>query len=150
MIRLYHPNQEKNLPVFIFYQVLLYSVTNLETMNTESYLFFADGYGLTKAHMVFFRESYLPEKADRLKPYASPLLTKDLSNLPPSMIITAGFDVLRDEGAAYAERLSKAGNQVEYIHYPSMIHGFASMGRIFKESADAVSKAFQGMKKSFR
>ncbi len=131
----------------IIYQVLLYPVTNSARMETESYLSFANGYGLTKAHMIFFRESYLPKKSDRLAPYASPLLTKNLMNLPPAIIITAGFDVLRDEGMAYANRLIHAGNQVEKIHYPTMIHGFATMGRIFPEASDAVSRTAQALKK---
>lgn len=133
----------------ISYQVLLYPVTNPGRMETESHVFFANGYGLTRAHMVFFREAYLPEKADRLNPYASPLLAKDLRDLPPAIIITAGFDVLRDEGLSYAERLGNAGNWVETIHYPSMIHGFASMGRLFQESGDAVSRVAKSMKKRF-
>lgn len=131
----------------IRYQVLLYPVTNPARMETESYLLFANGYGLTKAHMVFFQESYLPKKSDRLTPYASPLLTKNLMNLPPAIIITAGFDVLKDEGMAYAKRLSHSGNQVETIHYPSMIHGFATMGKIFPEASNAISRTAQALKK---
>jgi len=63
------------------------------------------------------------------------------------MIITAGFDVLRDEGQAYARRLGQADNQVETIHYPGMIHGFATMGRIFPEGSDAVRRSARAMKK---
>jgi len=116
-------------------------------MDTDSYLFFANGYGLTRAHMVFFREAYLPEKSDTL--YASPLLTKDLRNLPPAMIVTAGFDVLRDEGQAYAKQLGQAENQVETIHYPGMIHGFATMGRIFPEGFGCGQKVCPGNEKNF-
>jgi acetyl esterase len=127
-------------------QVLLYPVTNPAHMDTESHLIFANGYGLTHAHMVFFQAAYLPKESDRFNVYASPLLAENLKNLPPAVIITAGFDVLRDEGKAYANRLSQAGNQVETIHYPGMIHGFATMGRIFPQASDAVTRASQAMR----
>jgi acetyl esterase/lipase len=58
----------------------------------------------------------------------SPLLAEDLTNLPPAWIWTAGFDPLRDEGEAYAQRLEAAGNEVRYRCYEDQIHGFVSMG----------------------
>jgi len=64
--------------------------------------------------------------------------------------MTSGFDVLRDEGIAYADRLDRAGVKTEHLHYPSMIHGFVSMSRLFSEAGDAIEKSAKAMKASFR
>ena len=65
--------------------------------------------------------------ADRLDPKASPMRAKDLAGQPPTMVVTAGFDPLRDEGLAYAERLRAAGVDVVYREYPGQIHAFVSL-----------------------
>ena len=65
-------------------------------------------------------------------------------------MITAGFDVLRDEGMAYAERLEAAGVPTVSVHYPSMIHGFVTMDRVFGEAEDAVDEAANALSKAFR
>jgi acetyl esterase len=130
-------------------QVMFYPATNLFDLTTASHLDFADGYGLTRAHVEFFRDSYLPEAADRKSPYASPLLAESLENLPPAIVITAGFDVLRDEGIAYAERLEAAGVPTVSADYPSMIHGFVSMDRVFGEAEDAIDEAAAALLEAF-
>jgi acetyl esterase len=131
------------------YQVMFYPATNLLDLTTESHQQFANGYGLTREHMEFFRESYLPEARDRRNPYASPLLAESLEDLPPAIVVTAGFDVLRDEGTAYAERLEAAGVPVLSAHYPGMIHGFVSMGRLFSESEQAIDQAAAALSAAF-
>jgi len=133
----------------LVHQVLVYPATNLLDLTTDSHRDFADGYGLTRAHVEFFRESYLPEMADRKSPYASPLLAASLEGLPPAIVITAGFDVLRDEGIAYAERLEAAGVPAVSAHYPSMIHGFVVMDRVFGEAEDAIDAAARALRASF-
>jgi acetyl esterase len=60
----------------------------------------------------------------------SPLLEEDLSNLPPAYVLTAEFDPLKDEGAAYAKRLEEAGVAVVYKDYRGAIHGFANLDRV--------------------
>jgi acetyl esterase len=65
-------------------------------------------------------------------------------------VITAGFDVLRDEGIAYAERLEAAGVPTVRVHYPSMIHGFVAMDRVFGEAEDAIDEAANALSKAFR
>ena len=131
------------------YQVLIYPATNLLDLTTASHRNFADGYGLTREHIEFFRDSYLPEVPDRRNPYASPLLAESLEGLPPAIVITAGFDVLRDEGIAYAERLEAAGVPTILANYPSMIHGFVTMDRLFGEAEQAIDEAAAALSEAF-
>jgi acetyl esterase len=106
-------------------QLLVYPSTDL-TCNHASHEHFRDGFLLTKASMEWFLDHYVP--ADRRRePMGSPLFADDLQGAPPAMVMTAGFDPLRDEGRAYAARLQKAGVAVEDRLYPSLIHGFFSM-----------------------
>jgi acetyl esterase len=122
----------------IAYQVLIYPVTNY-SFDTASYETNAEGYMLTKRSMVWFWNHYLADPADGQNPCASPLKAADLSGLPPAMVITAEFDPLRDEGAAYAERLRQAGVPVVYADYPGMIHGFFGMALMLDTAKQAVS-----------
>ncbi len=108
-------------------QGLVYPVTDLR-MQHPSIDLFAEGFYLTKAEMEWYRGHYAPDPAQWLDPLVSPLLADDLSGLPPAWVWTAGFDPLRDEGAAYARRLDEAGNEVRYRCFEDQIHGFASMG----------------------
>jgi len=130
-------------------QVLIYPVTNLLDLTTASHLHFADGYGMTREHVEFFRDSYLPEVPDRKNPYASPLLAESLEDLPSAIVITAGFDVLRDEGVAYAERLEAADVPTIHVNYPSMIHGFVAMDRLFGEAEEAIDEAAAALSEAF-
>jgi acetyl esterase len=129
--------RDRNGPV-IKCQALIYPVTNLSALDTESYNNFATGFFLTKEGMEWFRSHYLPRQEDRVDPYASPLLAKDHSNLPPAVVITAEFDPLRDEGEAYAEMLGQAGVPVEVVRYHGMIHGFVSFVGIVDLAAEAL------------
>ena len=131
------------------YQVMFYPATNLLDLTTASHRDFADGYGLTRDHVEFFRSAYLPEISDRRNPYASPLLAESLEGLPPAIVVTAGFDVLRDEGVAYAERLRAAGVPTRSAHYPHMIHGFVMMDRLFAEAEDAIDEAAAALSEAF-
>ncbi len=130
-------------------QVLIYPATNLLDLTTPSHQNFADGYGMTRDHIEFFRDSYLPEVPDRRNPYASPLLAESLEDLPPAIVITAGFDVLRDEGIAYAERLEAAGVPTIHANFPSMIHGFIAMDRLFGEAEEAIHQASAALSEAF-
>jgi acetyl esterase len=103
----------------------------------RSYGKYAEGYGLTAATMAWFADTYLPEPADRARPTVSPLLADDLSGLPPAVIATAEYDVLRSEGEAYAGRLSAAGVPVRYLPGPSLTHGFLYYPRISAACAAA-------------
>ena len=105
-------------------QVLIYPVTN-HAFDTPSYDENAEGYMLTKGAMEWFWDHYLENEIDGKHPYASPLLARDLEDLPPATVTTCGFDPLRDEGAAYAQRLEEAGVPVNYVNYDDAIHGIA-------------------------
>jgi len=124
----------------IRYQLLLYPVTDTDT-NTGSYQSFGEGYFLEKATMEWFLDHYLGSDYDRISPLVAPLRASSLKKLPPAYVVTAGHDVLRDEGKAYADALREAGVDVEYVDYPSMIHGFFNLQGMVDASRRAVVAA---------
>jgi acetyl esterase len=130
-------SRDENGPA-IALQVMVYPVTDLSSFTTSSYQEFAAGYQLTKADMEWFRDHYLPSSEDALNPYASPLLARDLRGLPPALIITAECDPLRDEGEAYARRLTAAGVPVTCTRYEGMIHPFFSFSGAIPQALDAI------------
>ena len=108
-------------------QFLIYPVTDYPDPAPPSYLERGEGCGLTADAMRWGWDLYLSNPADRSHPFASPLQAEDLGNLPPAYIITAEYDLLRDEGQAFARRLTKAGVDTVLIHYDDMNHGFMGM-----------------------
>ncbi len=132
----------------IAYQMLIYPVTN-HSYDTDSYRDNAEGYFLTKNTMEWFWNHYLRDDQDGKNPYASPLLAEDLSGLPPALVITAGFDPLRDEGEAFAERLKAAGVPVESTRYDGMVHGFFWMPGVLAQAHVAIDQAANALKEAF-
>jgi acetyl esterase len=130
-------------------QLLIYPVTDLRLV-TDSIERYAVGYGLTTAAMRYFRDVYLRDSSDQDDFRASPLLASDLSKLPPALVMTAGFDPLRDEGRAYADALSTAGNQVQYVCFERQIHGFIIMGGIIDEANTAVAMCADYLRACFK
>ena len=120
-----HLARERDGPSFDR-QVLVYPALD-HSFDSESYEENAEGYLLTKADMEHFWDLYLRDDLDSKNPYASPLQANDFSDLPPATIVTCGFDPLRDEGAAYAEKLAAAGVEVNHIHYDDAIHGLIQL-----------------------
>jgi pimeloyl-ACP methyl ester carboxylesterase len=100
---------------------LVYPPTDA-SMSSGSYREYADGYYLSARAMAWFYHHYLHGGAVD-HPDASPLRARDLAKLPPTLVITAAFDPLRDEGRAYAARLIESGNNVTYVEVPGAIHG---------------------------
>ena len=123
-------------------QLLIYPVTDLSTKH-PSYRLFSEGFFLTEAEMDWYRRHYLPNEETARDPRASPLLAADLSGLPPAIIMTAGFDVLRDEGEAYAHRLQDAGVRVELRRTAGQIHGFANATAVSPSAKKAMAEATQ-------
>lgn len=112
-------------------QVLLYPVTDAN-FETRSYNDYAVGYWLTKTTMKWFWNAYLPEELRRKDRFVAPLqATLDqLADLPPALIVTAENDVVRDEGEAYAARLTQAGVDVSAIRVLGTIHDFAMLNAL--------------------
>ena len=116
--------KEAGVPKLRF-QLLLWPVTDA-SFETASYNQFAQGHFLTKPLMQWFWDSYTTDPKQRAERFASPLQasTEQLKGLPPTLIQTAEFDVLRDEGEAYARKLDAAGVTVTAVRYNGMIHDY--------------------------
>jgi acetyl esterase len=124
------------------FQMLIYPVTDSSNKETPSRQAFAEGYFLSKPLMDWFWEAYVPdEDTDLTDLRLSPLLAKDFSGLPPAFVLTAGYDPLRDEGRAYADRLIDAGIKTTYVNYPGTIHGFFSLTRFLSQGLKANDEA---------
>ncbi|MFN8472937.1 MAG: alpha/beta hydrolase [Anaerolineae bacterium] len=113
----------------IAYQALIVPVTNHD-FGTASYQECGEGYGLTRDAMIWYWGQYLAATGDGAHPYASPLRAADLSGLPPALVVTSEYDPLRDEGAAYAERLRQADVTVTTMRLDGMLHGFLGASTI--------------------
>jgi acetyl esterase len=110
-------------------QVLIYPWVD-GRVDTPSIQQYQTGYMLTKAAILWLQRVYVPEEKDRLSPLAAPTHHTDFSGLAPAFIATAGFDPLKDEGFEYAEKLRKAGNEVQYKNYEKLVHGFANIPKV--------------------
>lgn len=106
-------------------QLLAYPVTDA-VARTESYRRYEDGYGLNAITMEWFFDHYTPDKTSRSDWRVSPLRAASLAGLPPALVVTAGYDPLRDEGRAYAWRLQQDGTQADLVEFGGMLHGFLS------------------------
>lgn len=126
--------RDENGPAIVK-QVLIYPVIEPNFM-TDSYLGCGEGYGLTRTTMQWFWEQYITGgAADRR--YVC-LSNADAVGLPPAFIMTAEYDVLRDEGENYAALLRKAGVEVTLKRYPGMLHGFVHFAGVFDDALQAI------------
>lgn len=107
-------------------QLLIYPVTDMEWQG-GSWDSCKDVYPLTQEVMQWFIETYMNSDAEKSDLRASPLRATDLEDVAPAIVITSGFDVLRDQGIAYAEKLKEAGVKVTYRCYDRLAHGFTAM-----------------------
>jgi acetyl esterase len=122
-------------------QFLIYPATD-HAFDTVSYEENAEGYLLSRRSMRWYWDQYLGSAVHGANPFASPLRAPDLSGLPPATVLTCGFDPLRDEGIAYADRLRTAGVDVTVRNYPDVIHAFVSfpdLARTREARADLVA-----------
>ena len=133
----------------IGYQVLIYPVVDLSSFDYESFKLFGTGNILNTEDMPWAIERYLNSEDERFNPYVSPTLAKDFSNLPPAYVITAGYDILRDEGHAYALKLIKAGVPVTIRCYKEFMHGFFTMDAVSDAVRPAIVETAEFLKKVF-
>jgi acetyl esterase len=120
------------------WQLLIYPATDQRRL-AESHRVNGEGYLLTRESMDYYHDHYLGGDAHDGDWRASPLLHGDLSRLPPALVLTAGYDPLRDEGLQYAQRLSDAGCNATQVCFERQIHGFITMGRVIAEANAAVA-----------
>jgi acetyl esterase len=128
-------------------QLLIYPATDMRAV-APSHTVNAQGYLLTADSIAYYRGHYIEAPADWADWRASPLLAADLSRLPPALVITAGYDPLRDEGRLYADALSAAGNRVQYVCFERQIHGFITMGRVLDEAHTAVDLCASALRRA--
>ena len=137
--------------VTFLHQSLYYPVTDAG-QDTESYRTYADGPYLTAKSMAWFWDAYLPEKDKRGDITASPLRASldDLAGLPPAFVIVDENDVLRDEGEAYARRLTEAGVPTTSVRYNGAIHDFMMLNPVRSTNAatGAVEQAIAVLRKA--
>jgi acetyl esterase len=135
------------------YQVLFWPVTDAHFENT-SYAQFAEGHFLTRSMMTWFWDNYTTSPQDRQQIYASPLQAtrEQLTGLPSALVQTAEFDVLRDEGEAYARKLSAAGVTVTAVRYSGTIHDFGLLNALSQTPATraALHQAAEALKANLR
>jgi acetyl esterase len=116
---------------------------------TASRTQFGEGFLLTDADIVWFRDHYLPSTQVYDDPRASILLADDLTGMPPTQLITAGFDPLRDEGEQFGQRLAQAGVPVSIRREPDLVHGFVNMIGLSARCRAAVADAATALRQSF-
>ena len=123
------------------FQVLVYPVTDRD-FSTGSYAEHGDSGDLLSAtDMAWYWDHYLESAEQAAEPYAAPLQADDLSGLPPALVITAEYDVLCDEGEAYARALEAAGVPATLSRYDGVIHGFFNMAPMLDKATAAQAEA---------
>jgi acetyl esterase len=118
--------------------VLIYPMID-PMMASESYDE-VGGYGLDRESVALAWEAYVPDVAVRYTPDVAPLAVADLTGMPSTLVITAEYDVLRDEGADYADALIAAGVPVVHVRYMGVNHGFARKLVLFDAARAAVDQ----------
>ncbi|MEN9538845.1 MAG: hypothetical protein RLZZ126_1080 [Pseudomonadota bacterium] len=122
----------------IAFQLLIYPAVDMRQL-TPSITSNGTGYLLEQATMAYFQGHYTGGNAAVHEDWrASPLLAADHKNLPPALVLTAGFDPLRDEGLLYADKLAASGVKTSYVCFERQIHGFITMSKVFTEANAAV------------
>lgn len=133
--------------IALAHQLLLCPNTD-SGLDSPSFVEFGEGYGLSAATMAWFFGHYLG-CADRSDPRIAPLRAGDLSGLPPASILTAEYDILRDEGEEYARALAAAGVPVELCRFDGMIHNFVTLPEAFEDAATARAWAVGRLRRAF-
>jgi acetyl esterase len=130
------------------FQLLIYPATDLSG-GIASPPELDGGYLLTRDLVNWFHGHYLNRPEDALDLRVSPLLADDHAELPPALVITAGYDPLAPQGRAYADALEGAGVPVEHLHYGGQIHGFISMAGVLDDARDALDRSAAALRGAF-
>lgn len=130
------------MPVF---QMLAYPATDF-TSTRSSWSEYADAPLLTAHDARWFMSLYAPDAADHSNPLASPMAADSLAGMPPTHVITAEVDVLRDDGEAFVERLRAAGVQATSKRYPGVFHGFFTELGVFRRTDEAIEDASRALR----
>jgi acetyl esterase len=139
--------RDAGIPVAL--QLLVYPVCDADP-DRPSWREFGHGYFLTREVMLAFWQAYIPEgEGDRFHPDASPLRAADVAGVAPAFVLTAEYDVLRDEGEAYAERLREVGVPVALHRYDGMIHGFYRLPGMIDRANDALAESAVALREAF-
>jgi acetyl esterase len=131
-------------------QYLLCPVTDLVKFDTPSYQEFGEGHLLTTGMMRYWKECYLAgcEEGMHYEPYCSPVRQANLANLPPAIIVTAEYDVLRDEGEAYGQLLMMNGVMSEVRREEGMIHNFFWFGAAIDRGREVLEEVGSDLRKT--
>ncbi|OLO40408.1 lipase [Alkalihalophilus pseudofirmus] len=131
-------------------QVLFYPLTTFQDVALPSRTVYDSGYYLlSRSVMYLARDKYTPDQEMWSSPYTSPLEAEDLSGLPPTLIITAEFDPLRDEGEAYGKRLNEFGVPVETYRYKGVMHGFISFYEVMYRGNHGLQQSVHYLRNAF-
>jgi acetyl esterase len=129
-------------------QLLVYPVTDT-SMSQASYAENQDTIPLHTSMMPWFWNYYLENESDKTNKYVAPLYADNLSGMPPTILLTAEFDPLRDEGEQYAQKLADAGVSVKFQRYEGVVHEFFGLAGAVSKAADAVKFAAEGLQEVF-
>lgn len=128
----------KSSKVKIANNIILYPSVDLSHMDTKSLDDFGSGYILTKAKTSWYSELYVPAGVDKQSPEISPFYIKDLENLPRTLVMTAGYDPLKDEGLLFAERLIRHSVEVQHYHFDNLVHGFINFSKLIPKEMEVL------------
>jgi acetyl esterase/lipase len=138
--------QQENKGVMPSAMFLNYPVLDLNVKKYASYETYKLGYGLDQYFVDMSTDLVLSDVAQTNDPFASPLLADDLSQMPATVIATAGFDMLRDQGRDFAARLRESKVDVHYFEYNSLIHGYMQFTDVVEDADKATTEAAQALK----
>jgi acetyl esterase len=133
----------------IAFQLLIYPATD-QRWGHASHKSNGKGYLLESETIRYYHDNYYGDTSNDLDWRASPLLHTDLGGLPPALVLTAGFDPLRDEGLDYANALVVAGSRATYVCFERQIHGFITMGKLLDEANTAVAMCAAELARALR
>lgn len=131
------------------YQVLVNPALGYPAIDRPSIREMASGYGLTREDLIWCYEQYMSSPDDWKNPYFVPMASEDLSGLPPALILTAKYDLLRDDGAVYGDQLRKAGVPAEVVCTEGVMHGFFLLTSLIEPARQAMDTAAAALRKGF-